>query len=104
MNSSNYHEKDLWVEKLHAEKARKDKQDEEYDSLLPYRVRPQAVMRELERILPQDALIVAETGYAFWWSATLLKINKPRSYLSPSGNSTLGFRVSCGSGGKVRAA
>jgi acetolactate synthase-1/2/3 large subunit len=95
-----HHERDLWVEGLNEEKARKEREYEKYDSLLTTRVRPQTVIREMQRVKPDDTLVVAETGYAFWWSALLLKVDTPKCYLSPSGNSTLGFGYPAALGAK----
>jgi len=95
-----YRERDLWVEGLDEEKAREEREYEKYDSLLTTRVRPQTVIREMQHVMPDDTLVVAETGYAFWWSALLLKVGRPKSYLSPSGNSTLGFGYPAALGAK----
>lgn len=97
---TNYPERDLWIEALNKEKTTKEREYEKYDSLLTTRIRPQTVIREIQRVLPDATLTVAETGFAFWCSAQLLRINAPKSYLSPSGNSTLGFGYPAALGAK----
>ncbi len=63
-------------------------------------IRPQAAVREIAEALPDDAVIVTETGHAFWWPALLFQMKRPRSFLSPSGNSTLGFGFPAALGAK----
>jgi acetolactate synthase I/II/III large subunit len=91
---------DSWLVSLNHEKAIKEKEYEKYDSLSGNPIRPQTIVREIQRSIPDDTLIVAETGYAFWWSAQMLKVDKPRSYLGPSGDSTLGFGFPAAMGAK----
>lgn len=62
--------------------------------------RPQAVFQRLAGVIPDDAVIVAETGHAFWWAALMLEVKRPRSFLSPAGNSTLGFGLPAALGAK----
>ena len=92
-----------WITSLHREKEIQEKEFEKFDSLSTNAIRPQTLVREIQRSIPEDTLLVAETGYAFWWSAQMLKVDRPRSYLSPSGNSTLGFGFPAAMGAKCGA-
>jgi acetolactate synthase-1/2/3 large subunit len=100
LHKQNTVERDAWIGTLNQEKMLSEKKNEKYDSLSAKQVRPQTLIREIQRAISEDTIVVAETGYAFWWSALLLKIDKPRSYLAPSGNSTLGFGFPAAMGAK----
>jgi acetolactate synthase I/II/III large subunit len=63
-------------------------------------IEPRAAVHEIADALPEDAVVVAETGHAFWWPALMFQTKMPRSFLSPSGNSTLGFGFPAALGAK----
>ena len=63
-------------------------------------IKPQYVIRELQRSMPEDSVIAADTGYAFWWSSVLLTTEAPRRFLSPSGNVSMGFALPAALGAK----
>jgi acetolactate synthase-1/2/3 large subunit len=80
-----------WVQELQrAKKTRSARINEETSQGSGF-IKPQRVVREIATAIPEDCVVVAETGHAFWWAASMLQVAKPRSFLSPSGNSTLGF-------------
>lgn len=63
-------------------------------------IRPQSAVHEIAQVLPDDAVVVTETGHAFWWPVMMLEMTRPRSFLAPSGNSTLGFGFPAALGAK----
>ncbi|MDG6925071.1 MAG: thiamine pyrophosphate-binding protein [Nitrososphaerota archaeon] len=80
-----------WVDGLQLVKHERDARIERDALRTGVPIRPQRIVWEIARVLPEDCAVVAETGHAFWWAAAMLRIVRPRSFLSPSGNSTLGF-------------
>ena len=95
---------DSWLVSLNHEKAIKEKEYEKYDSLSGNPIRPQTIVREIQRSIPDDTLIVAETGYAFWWSAQMLKVDKPRSVSRTKRRFDFRVWISCSNGSKVCSA
>jgi acetolactate synthase-1/2/3 large subunit len=88
-----------WLEELQRIRREKDQAYESY-ALPSHPLRAPHVVYRLRELLPSDAIIVAETGYAFWWASRLFKTVRPRSFLTPSGNSSLGFAFPAALGGK----
>ena len=53
--------------------------------------------RELERALPEDAMLVADTGYSGIWTGTHIKLNgRGQSYLRAAGSLGWGFPAAIG--------
>ena len=94
-------DRERWIAELQGAKIEKERRyrDSARSTELP--MRPRRVVSELGETLPDDVVLVSETGYAFWWPITMLKIDRPRSFLSPSGNSTLGFGFPAALGAKL---
>lgn len=65
-------------------------------------IKPQTLMRELQEIMPEDAIIFADTGDAMCWSVHYLKFDRP-NFFSPFGMATMGYATAAAVGGKLAA-
>ena len=55
-------------------------------------IRPERLCAELSAVLPDDAVLVADTGYSSQWSGTLVELRSPRQrYLRAAGSLGWGF-------------
>ncbi|MBN2325158.1 MAG: thiamine pyrophosphate-binding protein [Spirochaetes bacterium] len=62
-------------------------------------IRPERLCREITGTLPQDAVVVSDTGYSAIWAGTLIRITKPEQlFLRASGS--LGWAFPAGIGAK----
>lgn len=72
----------------------------QYESLLAsdaVPIRPERLCREIERILPPDAVLVSDTGHAGAWTGTLIDLNHPRQrYLRCAGSLGWAFPAALG--------
>lgn len=60
-------------------------------------IRPERICRELTALLPEDAILVADTGYAALWTGTLVELRKPgQTYLRAAGSLGWSFPASLG--------
>jgi acetolactate synthase I/II/III large subunit len=60
-------------------------------------VRPERLCRELTDVLPEDALLVADTGHAGMWTAGMVDLTKPgQSYIRAAGSLGWAFPASIG--------
>jgi acetolactate synthase-1/2/3 large subunit len=60
-------------------------------------IRPERLCAELSAVLPEDAVLVADTGYSSQWSGTLVELRSPRQrYLRAAGSLGWGFPGSLG--------
>jgi acetolactate synthase-1/2/3 large subunit len=65
-------------------------------------IRPERLCKELSEALPADALLVADTGYAAIWTATMLELRHPgQGYLRAAGS--LGWAFPAALGAKCAA-
>jgi acetolactate synthase-1/2/3 large subunit len=65
-------------------------------------IRPERLCAELARALPEDAILVSDTGYSAVWSGTLIDLPAPRqSYLRAAGS--LGWSFPAALGAKCAA-
>jgi len=77
---------DEW--RVEAEKARSSEQ-------LP--MRPERLVKELNEVLPKDAIVIADTGYAALWTGTLLYLRDPaQQYFRAAGSLGWSFPASLG--------
>jgi acetolactate synthase-1/2/3 large subunit len=65
-------------------------------------VKPQTLMRELQEVMPKDAIIFADTGNPMCWAVHYLKFDKP-NFFSPFGLVTMGYATAAAVGGKLAA-
>ena len=60
-------------------------------------IRPERLCKELTDVLPEDAVLVADTGYASIWTATMARLNHPgQTYLRAAGSLGWGFPAALG--------
>lgn len=60
-------------------------------------MRPERLCRELGEVLPDDAIVVADTGFAALWSGNLLYFNSPRQeYMRAAGSLGWSFPAALG--------
>jgi acetolactate synthase-1/2/3 large subunit len=77
---------DEW--RVEAEKARSSEQ-------IP--MRPERVCKELTEVLPKDAILIADTGYAALWTGTLVYLRHPtQQYFRAAGSLGWSFPASLG--------
>jgi acetolactate synthase-1/2/3 large subunit len=77
---------DEW--RIEAEKARSSEQ-------IP--MRPERLVKELNEVLPKDAIVIADTGYAALWTGTLLYLRDPaQQYFRAAGSLGWSFPASLG--------
>jgi len=77
---------DEW--RVEAEKARSSGQ-------IP--MRPERLVKELNEVLPKDAIVIADTGYAALWTGTLLYLRDPaQQYFRAAGSLGWSFPASLG--------
>ena len=62
---------------------------------------PPRLMKELRKMLPEDAVITTEVGQNQMWAALYLKAYKPRAFISSGGLGTMGFGFPASLGAKV---
>ncbi len=58
-------------------------------------IKPQRVMKELQKALRRDAIVTAAAGFCKDWASTLLEINEPRTWIHPAGITPMGYAL-CG--------
>jgi acetolactate synthase-1/2/3 large subunit len=60
-------------------------------------IRPERICKELTDYLPENAIMVTDTGYSAIWAATMLHITKPnQTFLRAAGSLGWGFPASLG--------
>jgi acetolactate synthase-1/2/3 large subunit len=65
-------------------------------------IKPQALMREFQEILPQDAIVFADTGNHTCWAIHYLKFEQP-NFISAFGMLAMGYATAAAIGGKLAA-
>lgn len=60
-------------------------------------IRPERLCRELEAVLPDDAIVVADTGFAAMWTGNLMYLRSPRQdYMRAAGSLGWSFPAALG--------
>ncbi len=65
-------------------------------------VRPERICRELEKVMPEDAILVSDTGHSAIWTCSRIDIKGKQTYLRPGGGS-LGWGYPASIGAKCAA-
>lgn len=68
---------------------------------LPKDLVPKALLFELRKLLPQDAIVTTEVGQNQMWAALYFQAFKPRTFISSGGLGTMGFGFPAALGAKV---
>lgn len=63
--------------------------------------KPPQLLKELRRILPEDAVVTTEVGQNQMWAALHFNVYKPRTFISSGGLGTMGFGFPASLGAKV---
>jgi acetolactate synthase-1/2/3 large subunit len=64
-------------------------------------LKPKAILHELRKILPNNAILATEVGQNQMWSALYFNSLKPRTFISSGGLGTMGFGFPAAIGAKV---
>jgi acetolactate synthase-1/2/3 large subunit len=64
-------------------------------------LKPQTLLPELRKLLPEDAIVTTEVGQNQMWAALYFKVLKPRTFISSGGLGTMGFGFPAALGAKV---
>jgi len=64
-------------------------------------LKPQTLLKELRKILPENAIVTTEVGQNQMWAALYYKALKPRTYITSGGLGTMGFGFPASLGAKV---
>ena len=64
-------------------------------------LKPQTLLPELRKLLPEDAIVTTEVGQNQMWAALYFKALKPRTFISSGGLGTMGFGFPAAIGAKV---
>jgi acetolactate synthase-1/2/3 large subunit len=60
-------------------------------------MRPERVCHEIQKALPEDAMVVSDTGHSGIWSGTMIELTKPHQrYLRAAGSLGWGFPAALG--------
>lgn len=59
-------------------------------------IRPERICRELEKNLPENAVLVSDTGYSAIWTATMMRLKPTQSYLRAAGSLGWAFPAAIG--------
>ena len=65
-------------------------------------VKPQALMREFQELLPKDAIVFFDTGNHICWGIHYLSFDRP-NFISAFGMLTMGYATAAAIGGKLAA-
>jgi acetolactate synthase-1/2/3 large subunit len=64
-------------------------------------LKPQTLLQELRKLLPENAIVTTEVGQNQMWAALYFKVLKPRTFISSGGLGTMGFGFPAALGAKV---
>ena len=64
-------------------------------------LKPKALLQELRKLLPEDAIITTEVGQNQMWAALYFAALKPRTFIGSGGLGTMGFGFPASIGAKV---
>lgn len=91
-------EKSIWLDRLKEIRSqyppKNEKSSGEY-------VKPQEILAELRKQLPEKGIVTTEVGQNQMWAALHFKVIKPRTFISSGGLGTMGFGFPAAIGAKV---
>ena len=64
-------------------------------------LKPKALLQELRKLLPENAIVTTEVGQNQMWAALYFSALKPRTFISSGGLGTMGFGFPAAIGAKV---
>ena len=66
-------------------------------------IRPETIIKEINEILPENAIVTTEVGHHQMFATHFLKVKNPRHFLTSAGAGTMGFGLPAAIGAKVAA-
>jgi acetolactate synthase-1/2/3 large subunit len=66
-------------------------------------VKPQRVIRELQEVFPQDAILFVDAGNHLFWTIHYMKFQRNNSFIAPFGMFITGYATAAAVGGKLAA-
>jgi len=66
-------------------------------------IKPQRMIRELQEVLPEDAILFVDTGNHICWAIHYMNFHRPNSFISAFGMLTMGYASAAAVGGKLAA-
>jgi sulfoacetaldehyde acetyltransferase len=96
-------EKAAWEKELSEWTHERDPYSEEVIRAEPHLLHPRQVLRELERALPQDAMVSTDIGNICSVANSYLRFERPRSMLAAMSFGNCGYAFPCVIGAKVAA-
>lgn len=66
-------------------------------------LKPQRLVADLQKALPDDAILFVDVGNSIAWSIHYMSVKKPGSYITPFGMLTMGHGIAAAVGGKLAA-
>lgn len=66
-------------------------------------LKPQRLMRDLQEVLPEDALFFTDTGNCLLWAGHYLTLRRPGSFFAEYGLLSMGYGMAAPIGGKLAA-
>jgi acetolactate synthase-1/2/3 large subunit len=90
-------EETLWLKRV---KEVKEKNLEQ-SLTLEKGLKPPQILKELRRILPEDAILTTEVGQNQMWASLHFNAHKPKTFISSGGLGTMGFGFPASLGAKV---
>lgn len=89
-------ERPSWINecRMLVDKTLKAYEEKQTSDVLP--MRPERLCEEISKALPDNAVLVADTGYSAVWSATMLRMKPGQKYLRAAGSLGWSFPASLG--------
>lgn len=66
-------------------------------------IKPQRVIHEINKRLPDDSILAAGAGRSKMWAATLIPVRHPRSWIHSGGYAVMGYSLCAAIGAKLAA-
>jgi acetolactate synthase-1/2/3 large subunit len=89
-------ERSVWMSRIRELKQQQEEMVKSSKGLSPPRF-----LKEIRKILPEDAIIATEVGQNQMWAALYMQVYKPRTFISSGGLGTMGFGFPASIGAKV---
>ncbi len=75
--------------------------EKEFSQYAYYPFHPAAIIRTINRLLPENALVVTDVGQHQMWTAQFWRFTAPRTFLTSGGMGTMGFGLGAAIGAAV---
>ncbi|MBL8959614.1 MAG: thiamine pyrophosphate-binding protein [Gemmatimonadetes bacterium] len=88
--------RDAWLARVRALRQAFDEEHRARRESDDLPIRPERICRELTAALPDDAILVSDTGYTAIWAATMIQLRAPQTFIRAAGSLGWGFPASLG--------